>query len=82
MMVAVYLTKQKRTVRKFIKNIPDDDLAPGFMKSNGLAKTIATNIRRKRASISKEQLKQYFDNIQNDLKMLPHVIFGTTMRQI
>ena len=38
------------------------------MKCNGLTNRIATNIRRKRVSISKEQLKQYFDNIQNELK--------------
>ena len=37
------------------------------MKHNGFTNRIATN-GRKRASISKEQLKQYFDNTQNELK--------------
>ena len=68
MMVAAYLTKQKRTVKKLKNNIPGDDWAPGFMKRNGLTNWIAMSIRRKRASINKEQLKQYFDNIQNELK--------------
>ena len=68
MMIATYLTKQKRTVKKFTNNIPGDDWALGFMKHNGLTSRIATNIKRKRASISKEQLKQYFDNIQIELK--------------
>lgn len=67
-MIAAYLTKQKRTIKKFTNNIPRDDWALGFMKRNGLTNRIATNIRRKRASISKEQLKQYFDNMQNELK--------------
>ena len=35
-MVAAYLTKQKRTVKKFTNNIPGDDWALGFMKRNGL----------------------------------------------
>ena len=67
-MVPAYLTKQKRTVKKFTNNIPGDDWALGFMRCNGLTNRIATNIRKKRVSISKEQLKQYFDNIQNQLK--------------
>ena len=67
-MIATYLTKQKRTVKKFTNNIPGDGWALGFMKRNGLTSRIATNIKRKRASISKEQLKQYFDNIQIELK--------------
>ena len=68
MMVPAYLTKQKGTVKKFTNNIPGDDWALGFMRYNGLTNRIATNIRKKRVSISKEQLKQYFDNIQNELK--------------
>ena len=42
-------------------------MGSGFHRINGLTNRIATN-RRKRASISKEQLKQYFDKIQNELK--------------
>ena len=67
-MVAAYLRKRKRTVKKFTNNIPGDDWALGFMKHNVLTNRIATDIRRKRAPISKEQLKQYFDSIQNELK--------------
>ena len=76
MMVAAYLTNQKQTVKKFINNIPGDDWVLGFMKCN----RIATNIRRKRATISKEQLKQYFDIIQNELKDVASGI-GTTIRE-
>ena len=37
------------------------------MKSNDLANRIATNIKRKRTKISKEQLQEHFDNIKDGL---------------
>ena len=49
MMVAAYLTKQNRIVKKFKDNIPGEDWVSSFMKCNGLTNRIATNIRRKRA---------------------------------
>ena len=41
------------------------------MKRHGLTNRIATNIRRKRAAISKEKLQQYFNNIDTELKDVP-----------
>ena len=67
-MVAAYFTKQKQTVKKFTNNIPGYNWALGFMKHTGLTNRIAIKTRRKRVAISKEQLKQHFDNIQNELK--------------
>ena len=71
MVIAAYFTKQKRVVKKFSKNVPHDNWASSFMKRHGLTNRIATNIRRKRAPISKEQLQQYFDNIDIELKDVP-----------
>ena len=59
MMIAAYLEKQKRVVKKFSKNVPGDNWASSFMKHHGLTNRIATNIRRKRAAISKEQLQHF-----------------------
>ena len=71
MMVAAYLTKQNRIVKKFKDNIPGEDWVSSFMKRNGLTNRIATNIRRKRAQISKEQLQEYFENIKEELDGVP-----------
>ena len=57
MMIVAYLEKQKRVVKKFSKNVPGDNWASSFMKRHGLTNRIATNIKRKRAVISKEQLQ-------------------------
>ena len=57
MMIVAYLEKQKRVVKKFSKNVPGDNWASSFMKHHGLTNRIATNIKRKRAVISKEQLQ-------------------------
>ena len=71
MIVNSYLLKQNRTVREFTDNIPGDDWVMNFMDRQGLTNRIATNIRRKRAQISKEQLQEYFNNIENELKDVP-----------
>ena len=57
--------------QKLSKNVPGDDWASSFVKCHSLTNRIATNIRRKRAAISKEQLQQYFDNIDIELKDVP-----------
>lgn len=68
MMVAAYLTKQKRVVARFKKNIPGDDWATSFMKRWKLTHRVATNIRRKRAKLEKEELEMYFDNIEKEVE--------------
>ena len=37
----------------------------------GLTNRIATDIRRKRAQISKEALQEYFNNVEQELKDVP-----------
>ena len=71
MVVAAYLTKQNHVVKKFKDNIPGEDWVSSFMKRNSLTNRIATNIRRKRAQISKEQLQEYFENIKKELAGVP-----------
>ena len=71
MIVNAYLTKQNRVMKEFTSNIPGDDWVTSFMDRHGLTNRIATNIRRKRAQISKEQLQEYFNNVEQELKDVP-----------
>ena len=68
MVVSAHLTKQKRIVRRFKENIPGDDWATSFMKRWNLTNRIATNIRKKRAEMSKEEVEKYFANIETELQ--------------
>ena len=71
MIINAYLTKQNRVMKEFTSNIPGDDWVTSFMDRHGLTNRIATNIRRKRAQISKEQLQEYFNNVEQELKDVP-----------
>ena len=71
MIVNTYLTKQNRIVNEFTNNIPGDDWVRSFIYRQGLTNWLATNIRRKRAQISKEQLQEYFNNVEQKLKDVP-----------
>ncbi|CAB3981202.1 Hypothetical predicted protein [Paramuricea clavata] len=64
MMVAAYLTKQKRVIHQFKNNIPGDDWASNFMKRWKLTHRVATNIRRKRVKLARTELETYFNNIK------------------
>jgi hypothetical protein len=71
MMVAAYLTKQKRFITRFKNNIPGDDWATSFMKRWKLTNRVTTNIRRKRAKLAKEELETYFNNIEKEVEGIP-----------
>ena len=71
MIVAGYLTKQSRVIKKFKNNIPGDDWARNFMARWELSHRLVTNIRRKRAKITKQQLEEYFTNIEKELQDVP-----------
>ena len=71
MLVAGYLKSQNRTVKLFKNNIPGDDWVSSFMKRSQLTHRMASNIKRKRSAINKEQLKIYFGNIRLELKGIP-----------
>ena len=71
MIVNAYLTKQNRAVKEFANNISGDDWVTNFMGRHGLTNRIATNIRRKRTQTSKEQLQEYFNNVEQGLKDVP-----------
>ena len=58
-------------MKEFTNNIPGDDWVANFMVRYGLTNRIATDIRRKRAQISKEALQEYFNNVEQELKDVP-----------
>ena len=58
-------------MKEFANNIPGDDWVANFMVRYGLTNRIATDIRRKRAQISKEALQEYFNNVEQELKDVP-----------
>ena len=71
MIVNPYLTKQNRVVKEFANNISGDDWVANFVGPHGLTNRVAKNIRRKRAQISKKQLQEYLNNIEQALKDVP-----------
>ena len=71
MLVAAYLTKQGRLVPKFKDNIPGEEWARLFLKQWKLSHRLVSNIKRKRAKITKLQLEKYFENIEKELKDVP-----------
>ena len=58
-------------MKEFANNIPGDEWVANFMVRYGLTNRIATDIRRKRAQISKEALQEYFNNVEQELKDVP-----------
>ena len=58
-------------MKEFANNIAGDHWVANYMGCHGLTNTIATNIRRKHAQISKEQLREYFNNVEQELKDVP-----------
>ena len=71
MLVAGYLVKQNRVVRKFKNNIPGDEWARSFMKRWELSHRLVSAIKRKRAKITREQLEEYFSNLEKELRDVP-----------
>ena len=71
MIVNACLMKQNRVLKEFTNNIPGEDWVANFLGRHGLTNRTATNIRRKRAQISKEQLQEYFNNVEQKLKDVP-----------
>ena len=65
------LDKLDLWIKKFTNNIPRYNWASAFMKCHNLINRITTSIKRKRAQISKENLREHFGNIKLELKKIP-----------
>lgn len=71
LIIKAYLEKKKMNVKCFRNNLPGDDWVKGFMKRRGLTNRYSSNIKRKRAAVSKSNLETYFDNIKEELTGIP-----------
>lgn len=77
LLVKNYLNKKGKNVRVFKNNLPGVDFVNGFMKRNNLTQRLATNIVRSRASVSREDVSKFFENIKATLKnACPNNIFN------
>jgi hypothetical protein len=70
-LISSYLNKQKRSEPRFRNNVPGDEWIRSFIRRRKLTHRCASNIKRKRADISKESLERYFRNLENELKDVP-----------
>ncbi|KAJ8954924.1 hypothetical protein NQ314_006998 [Rhamnusium bicolor] len=65
--IAKYLEKQRKTVAVFKNNIPGEDFLNSFIQRNNLSIHLASNIKRSRASVGREDILNFFNNINNAL---------------
>lgn len=65
--VKKFLDKQGKTVRQFKDNYPGPDFVENFIKKNNLSTRIARNIKTSRASVDRNDIIQFFDNIKDAL---------------
>ena len=70
-LISSYLRKKNRIVKRFASNVPGDDWIRGFIKRRKLTNRLTSNIKRKRAEITKESLERYFTNIKTELEGVP-----------
>ena len=70
-LISSYLNKQRRRELRFQNNVAGDDWIRAFIKRRKLTQRCVSNIKRKRAEISKDALKRYFTNLEEELKDVP-----------
>lgn len=60
--VKKFLDKQGRNIRIFHQNTPGPDFIDSFMQRNNLTIRTASNIKRSRSSVSREDINNFFNN--------------------
>ncbi|KAG5871321.1 hypothetical protein JTB14_021833 [Gonioctena quinquepunctata] len=73
MMAKYYLDRKGRTVHLFKNNLPEIDwtYSPLQRHKKYHGQRISTNIKRARASVSRETLGEFYDNVENTLRGSP-----------
>ncbi|XP_072395079.1 uncharacterized protein [Diabrotica undecimpunctata] len=71
-LVKNYLDRDGRTIKQFKDNLPGKDWLNAFLKRNLLlTQRFASNIKRSRAEIGEITIKDYFNQLQNELADIP-----------
>lgn len=66
--VTKFVTKQGKNVPQWENNKPGLDFIKKFAQRNKLTTRLASNIKRQRAAVGKEQLQEFFENIRDILE--------------
>lgn len=66
--VTKFVTKQGKNVPEWKNNKPGLDFIKKFAQRNKLTTRLASNIKRQRAAVGKEQLQEFFENIRDILE--------------
>jgi len=69
-LVKTYLEKQGRSVKQFVNNVPSSDFVCSFLlrHKQELSLRKCQNIKRSRASVSANEVKEYFSNLKETLE--------------
>lgn len=73
MLVKQYLDEIGKNVKKFKNNIPGRDWAYSFLRRHKkeISERFCQNIKRSRASVSRNVITEYFEHLENELKDVP-----------
>lgn len=67
--IKTYLDRQGRSVQRFKNNLPGRDWAKSFLRRHtDLTARISSNIKRSRAALTEEQMREYIENLRETLK--------------
>ena len=81
--VKTYLDRSGRTCKRFKNNCPGEEWAKLFMRRNSarLSLRMCENIKKNRASVSRDTVNDYFDNLEESLDGVPAKTLSTTTRR-
>lgn len=76
--IKTYLNRQGKKIARFRDNIPGKDWVKKFLlRHKDLTTRLASNIKRSRAALNKEQMLEYIENLKQTLiDVEPHAIFN------
>lgn len=76
-LIKSHLDKCGKVEQRFVNNTPGNEFIRSFMRRNNLTLLKASNIRVARSAVTGDELRKYFNNIQNALsEVQPNAIFN------
>ncbi|KAJ8910919.1 hypothetical protein NQ315_014253 [Exocentrus adspersus] len=72
MVIKNYLNQQGRNIRQFANNTPGEDWLKSFLKRRAtLSLRFAESIKRNRAAVNEDTLRQFIENLSTELENVP-----------